>query len=192
VRLNPEDELVDVIPTNGGDDILLTAASGQTIRFNEDDVRPMGRSAAGVTGMRFRADDVLVSCAVAAEGGSLLLVTSGGFGKRTPVEMFSRRGRGGLGVRGIRTSDARGLVVASFLVTEDDDVFIVASGGTMLRTRVADISVQGRDAAGVRLMNLGDNQQVAAVAPVLGTDDDGDDDVDAEGDDAAPTASDEG
>jgi DNA gyrase subunit A len=171
VRLNPDDELVDVIPTNGGDDILLTAASGQTIRFNEDDVRAMGRSAAGVTGMRFRGDDVLVSCAVAKEGGTLLLVTSAGYGKRTKVEHFACKGRGGLGVRGIRTSDERGAVVASFLVNDEDQVFIVATNGTMLRTRVADISVQGRDASGVRLMNLTDTS-VAAVAPVLGGDDD--------------------
>jgi DNA gyrase subunit A len=166
INLNDGDELVDVVPANDGDELLLTARSGQTIRFAESSVRPMGRAAAGVTGMRFRGDDALVSCAVARAGGTLLLITSAGFGKRTPVEQFPTKGRGGLGVRGIRTSGQRGQVVGSFLVTDEDDVIVVASNGIVMRTHCAAISLQGRDATGVRVMNLEAGQHVASVAPV--------------------------
>jgi DNA gyrase subunit A len=187
IRLNDEDELVAVIPTNGTDDVLMVSRSGQTIRFNENGVRPMGRAAAGVTGMRFRGDDELVSCDVARPGGTLFIITSAGFGKRTPVDRYPTKGRGGLGVIGIRSTEARGTVAAAFMVDDGDDVVLVASGGVIIRIRVADVSVQGRDATGVRVMNLDDGQYVAAAALVQERDDELDDELADDGDTDAVT-----
>ncbi|HEX7095219.1 MAG TPA: DNA gyrase subunit A [Acidimicrobiales bacterium] len=195
IKLNDDDELVSVIPTNGNDDVLLVSRSGQTLRFNENDVRPMGRAAAGVTGMRFRGDDELVSCDVAKPDGTLFIVTSAGFGKRTPVDRYPTKGRGGLGVIGIRITETRGTVAAAFMVHERDEVFLVASGGVIIRIPVASVSVQGRDATGVRVMNLSEGQYVAAAALVREREN-GDDNGDAangrNGDaEAAATPSDE-
>jgi DNA gyrase subunit A len=177
IRLNEDDELVAVMPTNGTDDVLLVSRSGQTVRFDENDVRPMGRSAAGVTGMRFRGDDELVSADVARPDGTLFIVTSAGFGKRTPVDLYPKKGRGGLGVIGIRITERRGTVAAAFMVNDGDEVFLVASGGVIIRIPVADVSVQGRAATGVRVMNLDDGQYVAAAALVQERDEDEDDDA---------------
>jgi DNA gyrase subunit A len=169
INLKDSDELVRVIPTNGGDDILMVSKAGQTIRFAEDEVRPMGRAAAGVRGMKMKADDAVVSCDVARDDAAILLVTDGGYGKRTQLDKFNRQGRGGQGVRGIKITARKGVVVAAFMVGIDDDIFVINSGGTVIRMAVREISSQGRDATGVRIMNLADDQTVASVAPVLGT-----------------------
>jgi DNA gyrase subunit A len=170
ITLRDGDELVKVIPTNGGDDIFMVARSGMTIRFGEDDVRAMGRSAAGVRGMKLRAGDELVSCDVARDDVSLLIVTDAGYGKRTQLDRFNPQGRGGQGVRGIKLTARKGFVVAAFMVSIDDEIFVISSAGTIIRTAVRDVSSQGRDATGVRVMNLDAGQSVAAVAPVLGAD----------------------
>jgi DNA gyrase subunit A len=166
INLNPGDELVRVIRTAGEDDLLLVSKAGMASRFTETEVRPMGRSAAGVRGMRLRAGDELVSCDVAREGVDLLIVTDAGFGKRTKLDHFHAQTRGGLGVRGIRLTQRRGWVVAALMASLDDEILIVASGGVVIRTAVRDISAQGRDATGVRVMNLDEGQSVAAVAQV--------------------------
>jgi DNA gyrase subunit A len=171
ISLKDDDELVKVIPTNGGDDIFMVSRQGMTIRFAEDEVRPMGRSAAGVRGMRLREGDELVSCDVARDEADILMVTDGGYGKRTKLDRFNRQTRGGLGVKGIKLTARRGVVVAAFMVGLDDDIIVIASGGVVIRMPVREISSQGRDATGVRVMNLDDGQTVAAVAPVLGGDD---------------------
>ncbi len=170
IDLRDGDELVRVIPTNGSDDIVMVSRSGQTIRFNEDDVREMGRNAAGVRGMRLREGDTVVSCDTARADADLLIVTAAGYGKRTELDAFRGQGRGGQGIRGIRTTSQKGDVVAALMVGEEDDVLVVSSGGVMIRTKVREISKQGRDATGVRVMNVGDDETVAAVAPVLGSD----------------------
>jgi DNA gyrase subunit A len=179
IRLNEDDELVAVIPTDGTDDILMVSRSGKTIRFDEGDVRAMGRTAAGVTGMRLRAGDEVVSCDVAKPEGTLFIVTSAGFGKRTPVDRYPTKGRGGLGVIGIRITERRGHVAAAFMVDEGDDAFLIASGGIIIRISVDDVSIQSRDATGVRVMNLGEGQYVAAAALVQDRDDEANS-VDAE------------
>ncbi|MFZ0171721.1 MAG: DNA gyrase subunit A [Acidimicrobiales bacterium] len=166
INLNQGDELVRVIRTSGEDDLLLVSKAGMAIRFKESEVRAMGRSAAGVRGMRLRAGDELVSCDVAREGVDLLIVTDAGFGKRTKIDHFNSQARGGQGVRGIRLTQRRGWVVAALMASLDDEVLIVASGGVVIRTAVRDIPAQGRDATGVRVMNLDDGQSVAAVAQV--------------------------
>ncbi len=171
INLRDGDELVKVIPTNGGDDIFMVARSGMTIRFSEEDVRSMGRAAAGVRGMKLRTGDEVVSCDVARPEVALLLVTDAGYGKRTQLDRFNTQGRGGQGVRGIKLTAKKGFVVAAFMVGIDDEIFVISSSGTIIRMQVRDVSSQGRDATGVRVMNLDAGQTVAAVAPVLTTDD---------------------
>jgi len=172
INLRDGDELVKVIPTNGSDDIFMVARSGMTIRFSEDDVRSMGRAAAGVRGMKLRAGDEVVSCDMARPEVALLLVTDAGYGKRTQLDKFNSQGRGGQGVRGIKLTAKKGAVVAAFMVGIDDEIFVISSSGTLIRMAVRDVSSQGRDATGVRVMNLDAGQSVAAVAPVLTADDD--------------------
>jgi DNA gyrase subunit A len=173
INLRDDDELVRVIPTNGGDDIFMVSRDGMTIRFSEDEVRPMGRSAAGVRGMKLKAgaDDAVVSVDVARDDVDILIVTEAGFGKRTKLDRFNRQGRGGQGVRGMKLTAKRGGVQAAFMVNLEDEIILVSSGGITIKTEVRSISSQGRDATGVRVMNLDDGQTVAAVAPVLSTDD---------------------
>ncbi|MCP3854128.1 MAG: DNA gyrase subunit A [Actinomycetia bacterium] len=170
INLKDEDELVDVRSTNGDDDIFLASRDGQVIRFDENDVRAMGRSAGGVRGMKFRGNDHVVGAGIMRDEAQLMIVTDRGFGKRTPPDQFATKGRGGLGVRGIKVSEERGQVVNVFMVGDDDDVFLVAASGTIIRMPVADISTQGRDASGVTVMSLSDDDRVAAVAPILSVD----------------------
>jgi DNA gyrase subunit A len=121
--------------------------------------------------MKLRAGDEVVSCDVARDDVALLIVTDAGYGKRTQLDRFNTQARGGQGVRGIKLTARKGFVVAAFMVGIDDEMFIISSSGTLIRTAVRDVSSQGRDATGVRVMNLDAGQSVAAVAPVLGADD---------------------
>ncbi len=166
IRLNDDDELVDVMATNGDDDLLLVARSGQTLRISEKDVRPMGRSAAGVKGMKFRGNDELLSCAVVNPEANVLHLTTEGFGKRTPLSEFSTKGRGGLGVRGIQITNDRGEVTGATVVNDGDHIFAITSGGVIIRMNVDDISIQGRSATGVRIMTPDEDQQVVALSRV--------------------------
>ena len=168
--MRPKDELIRVIETHGTHDVFIISRDGLTIRFSEKQVRPMGRSAAGVRGMRLRASDEVVSMDIAKTGSSLLLMTESGYGKRTPLNNFMRKGRGGLGMIGIKLTGKKGHVVAAFMVGDDDEIVAVSSAGTTIRTPVKDISTQGRAATGVRVMSLGEGQVVASVAPILATD----------------------
>jgi DNA gyrase subunit A len=167
IRLNDGDELVSVVPTNGTDDIFMVSRRGQALRFTEADVRPMGRTAAGVVGMRFRSGDELVSCDVYRSDTELLVVTSEGFGKRIDPELFTAKGRGGLGVRCVRVTENKGFVAGALFVGGGDEVLLISSGGVVIRTAVSAISRQGRDATGVSVMQLGPGFQVAAVAKIL-------------------------
>jgi DNA gyrase subunit A len=167
INLRDGDELVSVIQTSGDDDIFLVSKLGMAIRFNENDVRPMGRDAAGVRGMNLRDGDEVVSADLARDETSILIVTDAGFGKRTQLHHFHRQGRGGFGVRGIRLTAQRGRVVAAFMVGLDDDILVISSAGVMVRMQVREISSQGRDATGVRVVSLDTGQMVASVAPVL-------------------------
>lgn len=167
ISLRDGDELVSVVPTNGGEDLFLMSRKGMTIRISEDEVRPMGRDAAGVRGMRLREGDELVSCDVARDEADILVVTDAGYGKRTKLERFSRQARGGQGVRGIRLTARRGYVVAAFLVSLEDEVLLISSAGVAIRTQVREIPSQGRDATGVRVMSLEADHQVTSAALVL-------------------------
>ena len=171
INLRDGDELVRVIETSGTDDIFMVARSGMTIRFSEDEVRAMGRAAGGVRGMKLRQGDEVVSVDVARDDTAILMITESGYGKRTQLDRFNQQGRGGIGVIGIKLTGRKGKVVAAFMVGLDDEIVAVSSGGVTIRMGVRDISSQGRDATGVRLMNLDDGQTVASVAPILSTDD---------------------
>jgi DNA gyrase subunit A len=171
INLHDGDELVRVIETGGTDDIFMVARSGMTIRFNESDVRPMGRSAAGVRGMRLKStEDAVVSCDVARDDTAILIMTEAGYGKRTQLDKFNTQGRGGQGVRGIRLTGKKGEVVAAFMVGLEDEIVAVSSGGVTIRMAVREISSQGRDATGVRIMNVDEGHSVASVAPILAGD----------------------
>jgi DNA gyrase subunit A len=171
INLKDDDELVRVIQTSGGDDIFMVSRLGTTIRFSEDDVRATGRSAMGVIGMRLRAGDEVVSCDVTRDDVDLLIITDTGYGKRSKLDRFPRKGRGTMGVIGIRLARNRGAVVAALMVGLDDELLLISSAGVTIRVPVRDVSSQGRDATGVRVMNLDEGQTVAAVAPVLNADD---------------------
>ena len=170
LKLRPKDELVRVIETSGTDDVFMVTKGGQTIRFAEKGVRPMGRAAAGVRGMKLRTSDEVVALDIAKDDSAILLITESGYGKRTQLNNFARKGRGGLGMIGIKLTGKKGSVVAAFMVGLDDDVVVVASGGTTIRTPVKEISSQGRAATGVRIMSLGAGQVVASAALVLAHD----------------------
>ena len=171
INLRDDDELVRVIQTGGEDDMFIVSRSGMTVRFSEDEVRASGRAAQGVIGMRLKPGDEVVSADVGRPGVDLLTITDAGYGKRTKLERFPRKGRGTMGVKGIRLTARRGYVVVAFMVGLDDEIFLISSGGTTIRMAVREIASQGRDATGVKIMNLDEGQSVAAVAPVFGADD---------------------
>ena len=186
INLRDGDELVRVFDTSGSDDVFIVSRNGSTIRFAESDVRSMGRSAGGVRGMKLRDGDVVVAADAADENDErfLFVVTDGGYGKRTELSAYPRKGRGTMGVRGIRLMEGRGGgVVGARMVSDDDEVILMSSGGTLIRTGVEEIAQQGRDASGVRVMNVDEGEHVAALAPVPASDDD---EVDDEGD-ASPS-----
>ena len=174
INLRDQDELVRVIETSGSDDIFMVSRNGMTIRFDENDVRAMGRTAGGVRGMKLKnnADDRVVSVDVARDDTAILIMTEAGYGKRTQLDRFNRQGRGGQGVRGIRLTGKKGAVVAAFMVGLDDEIVAVSSHGVTIRMEVRGISSQGRDATGVKVMNIDDGDAVSSVAPILAADDD--------------------
>jgi DNA gyrase subunit A len=172
INLRDGDELVRVIETAGDDDIFMVSKGGMTIRFNEDDVRSMGRTAGGVRGMKLKnGDDAVVSCDVARDDTAILIMTDGGYGKRTQLDKFNVQGRGGQGVRGIKLTGKKGFVAAAFMVGLDDEIVAVSSHGITIRTSAREISSQGRDATGVRIMNLDEGDVVASVAPIIAVED---------------------
>ena len=169
INLREGDELVRVIQVRASDDIVLVSSRGQAIRFSGTQVRPMGRSAGGVRGMRLKENDVVVAAVAISENDQrhLLTVTEGGYGKRTPIEAYPRKGRGTMGVKGIKLTEARGAaVIGARMVDLEDEVILVSSGGVLIRTSVSEIAEQRRDATGVKVMNVGDEETVAALAPV--------------------------
>jgi len=169
LNLRDGDELVRVIETSGGDDIFMVSRSGMTIRFSESEVRPMGRAAAGVRGMKLRLGDKVVSCDVARDDAAILMVTEAGYGKRTQLDKFRAQTRGGIGVRGIQIKEKKGAVVSAFMVGIDDEIVVVTSGGATIRTGVRNISSQGRTATGVRVMTVESGQAVTSVALIIST-----------------------
>ncbi len=197
INLNEGDELVTVFPTDGDDDVFLFSEQGQAIRFSEEDVRAMGRTAAGVTGMRFRGDDALVSGDVVRDETDVFIVTADGYGKRTAPSEFATKGRGGLGVRAIKVSEQRGDVVGALLARPAAELVLVSTSGVVIRMAVDSVSQQGRSAAGVTVMSLDDGDRVAAVTrmflddPELDLGDEDPDGTETDGGELAEASSDE-
>jgi DNA gyrase subunit A len=173
VNLKDGDEVVRVRPTSGNDDVLLISKKGKAIRFSEKHARSMGRTATGVIGIRLDPDDeVVTSDIVAKDDKELLIVTEFGYGKRTKLSEFPRKGRGGKGVIAAKLTRPRGQIVGASVVRSDDEVFLISDDGVVIRMPVGSISRQGRPATGVRVMNLSEGAKVSAVAPVVGESDD--------------------
>ena len=178
INLRDDDEVISAQLVSEADDLLLVSRKGMSARFHADDatLRPMGRATGGVIGMRFREDDALLSMDVVREGSFVVTVTDGGYAKRTPVEEWSPKGRGILGVRAMRLVEARGGLVGAVVCTVDDQIFAVANDGIVIRTRVDEIRPSGRDTMGVRLMNLGEDRSLVAVARAGESEDESDED----------------
>jgi DNA gyrase subunit A len=179
--LREDDRLVDVALTDGSQHILLFASNGKAIRFTENDVRPMGRSAAGVRGMRLLPGQEVIALIMiepVSDRGMILTATQNGYGKRTPIEDFPLHGRGGQGVIAIQTSERNGPLVAARRVEEDDEIMLISGAGTLVRTVVSEISVLGRNTQGVRLIRLDENDTLAGLERIEAVEDE------AEGDSA--------
>ncbi len=160
-----EDRLVDVAITDGNQEVLLVASNGKAIRFHESVVRPMGRGAAGVRGIRLTAGHELIALSIIGDG-MILSATENGYGKRTAVEDFPTQGRGGQGVIAIQTTDRNGRTVGALQVHEDDEIMLISSSGTLVRTPVADISIIGRNTQGVRLIRMEAGQRLVGLARI--------------------------
>ncbi|WP_390884978.1 DNA gyrase subunit A [Corynebacterium glutamicum] len=165
INLNEDDRLIGAALCGEEDDLLLVSEFGQSIRFTADDeqLRPMGRATAGVKGMRFRDNDQLLSMSVVRDGEFLLVATSGGYGKRTPLEDYSTQGRGGLGVVTFKYTPKRGRLVSAIAVEEDDEIFAITSAGGVVRTEVKQIRPSSRATMGVRLVNLEEGVELLAI-----------------------------
>ena len=165
IDLRDGDKLVDVAITDGSADILLVASHGKSIRFKEKDVRPMGRSAAGVRGIKLPKGHEVIALLIVGDG-LILTATANGYGKRTPTEDFPVQGRGGQGVIAIQTSDRNGNTVGALPVADDDEIMLISSNGTLVRTGVSDISIMGRNTQGVRLIRVVSGQRLVGMARI--------------------------
>jgi DNA gyrase subunit A len=166
IGIDPDDTLINVELTSGDDDVVLATRDGMAVRFNENNVRAMGRSAGGVRGISLRNDDVVVDMTVARPGMSLLTVCENGYGKRTSIDEYRQQRRGGSGVINIRTTDRNGKVVALRAVTDSDELMMITAGGLMLRTPVSEFREIGRATQGVRIIRLKEGDRVVAVAKI--------------------------
>ena len=167
LKIREEDELIAVRVSSGEQDISLTTRQGKSIRFKEADLRDMGRVAAGNIGIRMEQGDEVVGMEVLKEGATILTVTANGYGKRTRTEEYRAQARGGKGILTIKASERNGPVVYSSQVSGQDQLMIITGHGKIIRLRVADISVIGRNTQGVRLINLGEGEKVVGVARVM-------------------------
>ena len=166
IRLADDDELVTVRTTNGENDILIFTKVGMGIRFAEKNLRSMGRGTQGVRGVKLREGDEVVAAVSNTEGDEVLLLTSGGYGKRTAMSEFRRQTRGGIGVKAFKITRVRGNLVAAMAVTPEDEVFLMSSVGVGMRTSVGKISRQGRDATGVKVIDVGAGNELSAAVRV--------------------------
>ena len=167
VALDPGDKLVGVAITDGTKDILLFTTGGKAIRFLEEEVRPMGREAAGVRGVKL-SDEQRVNALIVAEQGFILTASQNGFGKLTPLDDFPKHGRGGQGVIALQITDRNGQMVGALQVSVDDEIMLMSQNGVLVRTPVKDISVVGRNTQGVRLIRLEEGDQLSGLERIDG------------------------
>lgn len=190
IDLREGDVLVGAALTDGDNDVILATAEGKAIRFNETDVRPMGRNASGVRGISLSAEnDAVVGMVIVRDAAvDILVVTENGYGKRTPLEEYRIQGRGGQGIINVRTSGRNGRVITIKAVTDQDDVMVISGEGLIIRMSVAQISRIGRATQGVRIIQLGDDDRVVDVAHIVREDDDEDGGEGRESTNGTPTA----
>lgn len=168
IRLDPDDDLVSVKRTTGNQEMIIVTAQGLALRFSEEDVRPMGRSARGVIGIRLGDGDTVIGMDVVREDRDLLVVTENGYGKRTPLNQYrTYASRGGRGVKAIKLTDKTGLAVAIKVLEGDDELMCISAEGVVIRMDAADISQQGRGAQGVRVMRLDPEDKVVSIAQIV-------------------------
>jgi DNA gyrase subunit A len=163
ISLDDGDGLVDVQLTDGGRDIMLFASNGKAVRFDEGEVRSMGRTATGVRGMRLSPGERVMSMIVIEGTGDILTASANGFGKRTPAADYPRKGRGTQGVIALQTSARNGDLVGAIQLTEQHEILLISDQGTMVRTRAAEVSQVGRNTQGVTLMRVADGEKLCAV-----------------------------
>ena len=166
IELDEGDELVGTAVTDGNKDVMLVSTSGKTIRFNEADVRAMGRTARGVRGIKMAAECRMISLIIPDDDKQILTVSETGYGKRTNIKDYPVYGRGGQGVIGIQTSERNGAVVGAVQVSENDEIMLISDKGTLVRTRVEEVSVQGRNTQGVRLIRLREGEKLVGLEQV--------------------------
>ena len=166
IKLREDDALVDVLHSNGGEDIILVSRKGQAIRFHEDQVRSMGRATSGVKGMGLRKGDEVISAGIADDELDMLVVTDQGYGKRTRMADYPVKGRGGLGVKTVQLTAARGQLAGALPVREGYQVMLISNGGTVIRMPVDEIKRLGRSTQGVIVMRLRGDEQVSSIALV--------------------------
>ncbi len=171
IDLRDGDQLVGVDITDGERDVMLFTSAGKTIRFSESNVRAMGRAAGGVRGVKLSGDAKVISLIIPREG-CVLTATENGYGKRTAVDQYPSHGRGGQGVISIQGSERNGAVVGAVLVADDDQIMLISDGGTLVRTRVSEVSVLGRNTQGVRLIKLANGEKLVGIERVAETEDD--------------------
>jgi DNA gyrase subunit A len=171
VGLDERDYLIGVALTEGKHDVMLFSDGGKAVRFDENDVRPMGRSARGVRGMKLGRGQKVISLLVAeSEEQAVLTATENGYGKRTPIGEYTRHGRGSQGMIAVKTNPRNGKVVAARLVRPDDQIMLITTGGVLIRTRVKEVREMGRATQGVTLINLDEGEKLAGLERVVETD----------------------
>jgi DNA gyrase subunit A len=173
INLDDDDELIAAARTTGAQEIIIATRTGKSVRFQETDVRPMGRAAMGVRGVSLVGDDKVVGMEILRPGATILSVTQNGYGKRTPLEDYRVQKRGGMGIITIRTSERNGPVIGVAQVRDDDELMLITDGGKVLRCRVSGISTMGRATQGVTLMDLAEGEKLVAVARLAESDEAG-------------------
>jgi DNA gyrase subunit A len=164
IAIEPNDEVISVRLTDGNQEIVLTTLDGQSIRFKESQVRTTGRDTYGVVGMTLEQDDAVVSMEILSVGADILTASEKGYGKRTPMDEYRLQSRGGKGIITMKTTDKTGRVIGVQMVTEDDQLMLVTNIGKIIRLRVKDIRIIGRNTQGVRLIDLEEGERVVSLA----------------------------
>ena len=173
INLDDNDFLIGAEITDGSNDIVLVSNGGKAVWFDEEDVRSMGRNTRGVRGMKLQEDQQVLSLLIASDDQqSMLVATENGYGKRTVLSDFRHSGRATQGVKAIQVSERNGLVVAAKLVSDEDEIMLITTGGVLIRTRVSEIRELGRATQGVTLINLGENEKLSGLEKIVETDDD--------------------
>ena len=163
LNLDEGDELISVIQTGGDENILIATHDGMSVCFNEQEARPMGRTAVGVRGIKLRGDDYVIGAGSTSAGSALLTITEKGYGKRTPVEEYSVHGRGGLGIKNYNVTGKTGKIADVLVVNDEDDILVITDDGTIIRMSAANISMLSRATQGVRIMRIMDGSRVICI-----------------------------